>query len=283
MKKILVTTFSLILFLISGCSGKNGEKNGETINNLSDSLELNEAALGDSLMIIEGDTIKGAKNNSEPKASVNPNRYIIIDKPNCKLYVVNGTDTIFKGPICAGRNRGNKQAKDDRRTPEGTFKISHIHDATDWLYHTDDGRWVKNVYGPWFLRLDAGGWHGIGIHGTNAPAQIGQRRSKGCIRMKNEDIRKVHDLAFVGMEVRILPDVGKWDPSPGQTSSKKSTPAAEEENTVNKDDQQPEVEPTSPEAPEIVPVAEPQNKEPESKPEPAEPATPTPTRTDPAA
>lgn len=196
----------MVLSLLSACTSKSSSKEEgiDSLEGISDTVKLD----GDTI-VVNGDTVislhkdeRASAENSRPKS----NAYIVVDKPNLKLYVIEGSDTLFKGPICAGRIKGNKRAKDDRRTPEGNFKITHIHDASGWLYHADNGRWIPHVYGPWFLRLDAGGWQGIGIHGTSAPAQIGQRRSKGCIRMKNEDIRKVHDLAFVGMEVRILPD-----------------------------------------------------------------------------
>ena len=206
---------SIISFLLILATVSCGSKTSERVNEQTDT-ETFSVVESDSIVVVEGDTIKMAVKENRDETPFEPetygkksDAYIVVDKPNLKLYVIEHNDTLFKGPICAGRNYGDKKGKDDRRTPEGNFKITNIHDASGWLYHTDDGRWVPHVYGPWFLRLDAKGWQGIGIHGTNAPAQIGQRRSKGCIRMKNEDIRKVHDLAFVGMEVKVLPDNGK--------------------------------------------------------------------------
>lgn len=213
----LLTTF-LVAFGMQACGGKSSE---EKFSN--DEASLN----GDTIMVIEGDTIRGVTQVDEPEETRKSDAYIVIDKPNLKLYVIEKNDTLFKARVCAGRNRGNKRAKDDRRTPEGNFKITDIHDASAWLYHTDDGRWVPHVYGPWFLRLDADGWQGIGIHGTNAPAQIGQRRSKGCIRMKNEDINKLHELAFVGMEVRVVADNVKGEANMPVTSPAPSPSASD--------------------------------------------------------
>lgn len=191
MKNLLgLFVFLLVVFSVS-CSSESGKKSPgdtDTLSNL-DSIALSVA---DSIV---ADTIP-------PK----PLSYIVVDKTKLKLFVFEETDTLFEAKICVGRVKGNKKKKDDRRTPEGDFKITDIQDASAWLYHTDDDRWIPNVYGPWFLRLDANGWQGIGIHGTSSPSQIGSRRSKGCIRLKNEDIVKLHELVFVGMDVKILPD-----------------------------------------------------------------------------
>ena len=215
----------IFVVLISACKAKNSD---EINYSSSDSFSQPEPAVDTLTNVAEvvADTIPSKQNS-----------YIIVDKPKLKLYVVEAEDTIFSAPICAGRVKGDKIATDDRRTPEGDFKITNIHNSTEWLYHTDDGRWVPHVYGPWFLRLDANGWQGIGIHGTNAPAQIGQRRSKGCIRMKNEDIQKVHDLAFVGMEVKILSDNVKLQkPLESPTPSPIDSIANQSDNSIQETD-----------------------------------------------
>lgn len=214
--RILFICFFLIISLEACRNSKSEDSQKET-----DEFVGESESTPDSMLVIEGDTVKVTPSNkSEEPAKPKSNAYIVVDKPAMKLYVIEGKDTLFKGPIACGRNKGDKRGKDDGRTPEGDFKISKIHDSREWLYHTNSGRWVPHVYGPWFLRLDAKGWSGIGIHGTNAPGQIGQRRSKGCIRMHNEDIVKVHNLAFEGMVVKVLPDVLKSDPA-GQNTDKK--------------------------------------------------------------
>ena len=44
---------------------------------------------------------------------------------------------------------------------------------------------------------------GIGIHGTHDPASIGTCASEGCIRLQNENLKKLKDYAKVGMQVKI--------------------------------------------------------------------------------
>lgn len=258
----------LLALLFSACQNKSNTE--QTVN---DSMTVQ----GDTILV-DTDTVITPKNDSLTAAATpapKSNAYIIVDKPKLKLYVVEGSDTLFKGPICAARNFGNKQKKDDRRTPEGTFTITKIHDSSAWLYHTPAGRWVPHVYGPWFLRLSADGWDGIGIHGTNAPAQIGQRRSKGCIRMHNEDIQKVHDLAFVGMTVIVKPDNGKVyaDSSKPQTKksdSDNSKSVKSESNSKAAIQDNNQTAPAISEPTKTEPVAEPANEAP-VKSEPTEP------------
>ncbi len=51
-------------------------------------------------------------------------------------------------------------------------------------------------------------WMGLsrphyGIHGTNNPASIGKRVSKGCIRMYNEDVLELSSIVPIGTRVTI--------------------------------------------------------------------------------
>ena len=128
---------------------------------------------------------------------------IIINKRKTRLYVVNAFgDTLAHYPVCCSRNRGQKKAKDDSRTPEGTFTVVGIYNSTDWTYK-DTG---QKCYGPYFVSLHTPGFYGIGIHGTNAPGSIPGRSSHGCIRMYNDDIRKVKQWVTKDSRVTILPD-----------------------------------------------------------------------------
>ncbi|MCL4517368.1 MAG: L,D-transpeptidase family protein [Firmicutes bacterium] len=44
---------------------------------------------------------------------------------------------------------------------------------------------------------------GYGIHGTNDPGLIGKAVSKGCIRMRNEDVEELTELVRIGTPVRL--------------------------------------------------------------------------------
>lgn len=131
--------------------------------------------------------------------------YIYVSKPKMRLYILDRNDSVlFSCGIACGMHKGDKQARDDRRTPEGRFRISGMFDSTDWIHRTNDGREVKGCYGPYFLRIATGRFSGIGIHGTNAPRSIGRRASEGCIRVKSQNIVAIHDhFAYEGMPVIV--------------------------------------------------------------------------------
>jgi lipoprotein-anchoring transpeptidase ErfK/SrfK len=142
-----------------------------------------------------------------PFVSFAENR-IIISKKLLHLYVVNEkNDTIFNCPVACGINYGNKTRAGDHKTPEGEFKIKMMYDATSWKYDFGDGQGMRvGAYGPYFFRLDVPGFNDIGIHGTIFPESIGTRSSRGCIRLRNEDIKKLYPLCRKGMTVVIESD-----------------------------------------------------------------------------
>ena len=43
----------------------------------------------------------------------------------------------------------------------------------------------------------------IGLHGTNDPSSIGDRKSHGCIRMYNSDIEKLVPVLPLGTPIEI--------------------------------------------------------------------------------
>ncbi|MDE6484018.1 MAG: L,D-transpeptidase [Duncaniella sp.] len=133
---------------------------------------------------------------------------IVIDKPSLMLYVISEkADTLFRAPVCVGKNLGDKQRKGDMRTPEGTFSITQIQDASTWTHDFNDGAGErKGAYGPYFFRLATPPHTGIGIHGTCFPERISTRDSEGCIRLLDDDLRRLRPYVFKGMEVKITPD-----------------------------------------------------------------------------
>ena len=133
---------------------------------------------------------------------------IIVSKKRLMLYVVNEkNDTLFSCPVACGTNLGNKTRIGDKKTPEGTFKITKMYDATSWKHDFGDGKGLRlQAYGPLFFRLNVSGFNDIGIHGTIFPETIGTRNSEGCVRMKNEDITTLYRYCFIGMTVVIEED-----------------------------------------------------------------------------
>lgn len=141
-------------------------------------------------------------------AFVMAGNHIVISKQKMRLYVVNERQNIiFQCPIACGMYVGKKQRAGDHKTPEGKFKINMIHDSSSWKFDFKDGKGPRaGAYGPYFFRLNVPGFKDIGIHGTVFPESIGTRSSRGCIRLRNEDIERLYPLCHVGMTVIIGPD-----------------------------------------------------------------------------
>jgi LysM repeat protein len=101
------------------------------------------------------------------------------------------------------------------KTPEGKWLVEdrirkplYKDPDTGEVYAPDD---PGNPTGGYWLRLKgvegkAVGKTGFGIHGTNEPDSIGKFMSKGCVRMRNEEMAEVFDMLTPGRtEVYTLP------------------------------------------------------------------------------
>lgn len=146
--------------------------------------------------------------------AANAGKRIVVSKKNLQLYVINEkNDTVFSCPVACGMKMGNKTAVGDHKTPEGTFKIIKMYDATSWKHDFKDGKGMREgAYGPLFFRLDVPGFSDIGLHGTIFPESIGTRSSEGCVRMRNEDIKALYRHCFIGMKVTIEADTPETAP-----------------------------------------------------------------------
>jgi lipoprotein-anchoring transpeptidase ErfK/SrfK len=132
--------------------------------------------------------------------------WIRIVKSRHTMYIYNGKDLLRSYPVAVGKNAGDKQRVGDCRTPEGSFEIQQMQDASYWTHDFGDGKGpIEGAYGPWFIRIKTDPWKGIGIHGTHDPSSIGKDVTEGCIRLTNEDLRELKPKISLGMKVVIEP------------------------------------------------------------------------------
>jgi lipoprotein-anchoring transpeptidase ErfK/SrfK len=75
-------------------------------------------------------------------------------------------------------------------TPKGDFTVMSM---IEYPY--------ADAYGSRWIGLST---PNIGIHGTNRPSSIGKDASRGCIRMRNEDIEELFSFISIGTKVFIL-------------------------------------------------------------------------------
>ena len=133
-----------------------------------------------------------------------PGTVIVVDKSDHIIEIFREGQPVKKYGIAVGKNAGDKQKVGDMRTPEGTFPIVQIQNASGWTHNFRDGKGeIKGAYGPYFIRLGTPGWSGIGIHGTHEPNSIGTDVTEGCIRVNNNAIREMREMVKVGDMVVI--------------------------------------------------------------------------------
>lgn len=97
------------------------------------------------------------------------------------------------------------------RTPSGKFTVGEKTAKPTWYPPEDmdikgpipfgDKR---NILGTHWIALDHEFYRGFGIHGTWEPESIGKAASRGCIRMRNEEVKEVFEVAHQGMSLIIL-------------------------------------------------------------------------------
>ena len=145
-----------------------------------------------------------AKKLPSPRIADKSKYSVDVNKSTYTLTLYRDGEIVKEYPVAVGRNPGDKRRVGDNRTPTGRFKVVSIEDASKWTHDFRDGKGkIRGAYGPWFLRLEAKGWKGIGIHGTHDPDSIGTMATEGCIRLRNEDIAELRQYAYRNMPVTI--------------------------------------------------------------------------------
>lgn len=89
-------------------------------------------------------------------------------------------------------------------SPPGVYQIVSLVRAPAWY---QPGKVVPpgplNPLGPRWMGLSLKGY---GIHGTNTPRSIGEAKSHGCIRMRNDDVEELFELVRLGDVVELRPE-----------------------------------------------------------------------------
>ena len=93
----------------------------------------------------------------------------------------------------------------DDKTPVVDFKVGKKLENPDWCLN---GRMIpygdpRNELGERWIGFVHETHQGYGIHGTNDESTIGKAVSRGCIRLKNQDVIELFRLIPVGTAVRI--------------------------------------------------------------------------------
>jgi lipoprotein-anchoring transpeptidase ErfK/SrfK len=124
---------------------------------------------------------------------------VLVDLSQFELTVLRHGKFVKRFAIGIGRT--------DSPTPVGLFKVGTKLSSPMYYPPPSDTEHRRPVpYGspdnPLGSRwIDIG--LGYGIHGTTDPRSIGQESSRGCIRMRNDDVEEVYDMVTEGSRVLI--------------------------------------------------------------------------------
>lgn len=119
---------------------------------------------------------------------------IVVNKSEHMLRVFRGDEMVFEAPAGVGTGR--------TPTPVGEFyvDISIPFANSSGAY----GAYMLSLAGFSEVHYNFGGGIGqLAIHGTNNRGSVGVNSSNGCVRMHNESILKLKDLAPTGTPVSI--------------------------------------------------------------------------------
>ncbi|MEA2012977.1 MAG: L,D-transpeptidase family protein [Verrucomicrobiota bacterium] len=177
-----------------------------------------------SYTVKSGDTLVGIskKNNTtvsllQQGNSLDPANSVIFPGQTLLLYPANWRILIYKNYFKLLLYDGQKifKAYDiaigrQNRTPVGNFIVKNKQKEPVW---TPPGRHIpygdpENVLGTRWIGLmptknTSKHLSGYGIHGTWEPESIGTEASKGCIRMRNEDVNELFDFVSLNVPVTI--------------------------------------------------------------------------------
>lgn len=124
---------------------------------------------------------------------VNPYR-LVVRLSRHRLQLWRGRELVARYPVAVGTR--------STRTPRGVFYVVELLKP-----HNPNGSYGPYAFGisahSQMLKQFAGGDGRVGVHGTNQPDLIGTNISHGCIRLRNEPIRRLARILPLGTPVYI--------------------------------------------------------------------------------
>ena len=154
---------------------------------------------------------KNRSKNSAPVGTV----YVIIDKSDYELSVYDDKGWYATYPVVFGNSSlSDKKMEGDRKTPEGTFKITAKRPHDKWhkimmIDYPNKESWekFKQRKQDGIIPENARIGGGIGIHGTwpndNIVVDDYTNWTQGCVSLKNNDLDEVFSFMPVGTKVVI--------------------------------------------------------------------------------
>ena len=144
-------------------------------------------------------------------------QYIVIDTNANQIYLRTADEVLFKAVCSTGSGGELVDSTTDRKwifsTPRGVFKVnSKLVDPwwrkPDWAFIEEEEAIPKDEserYDPEMLGAFAMGFgNGYFIHGTIYQRLLGVSVTHGCVRVGDEDLKKLYGMVTIGTPVYVF-------------------------------------------------------------------------------
>jgi L,D-transpeptidase ErfK/SrfK len=130
------------------------------------------------------------------------NIYLLLILKQRKLYVYQNNILQASYPVAIGK-RGWE-------TPTGKFTVINMVENPDWENPFNSSKEIipsglQNPLGERWIGFWTDGKDEIGFHGTYKRDSVGKAISHGCVRMYNEDVKKLYTILKIGTPIVIVP------------------------------------------------------------------------------
>ncbi|MBW4456920.1 MAG: L,D-transpeptidase [Nostoc indistinguendum CM1-VF10] len=129
------------------------------------------------------------------------NIHLLLILKQRRLYVYRGDILQASYPVAVGKLKWE--------TPTGKFKVINMVENPAWENPFVANRQVvppglENPLGERWIGFWTDGKNQIGFHGTYKRDSVGKAASHGCVRMYNEDVRKLYEIVQIGTPITVV-------------------------------------------------------------------------------
>lgn len=203
----LLKTLSLVLFIQSGSHALAQEMGLETTAN-NQSFSQTVKLPSEILQISDSPEIKSS--------------IMIADKTERKLYFFESEETL-NNPIAyeidIGKNSGAKTKRNDKKTPEGIYILQKKMTQPEIPFDQYGSLAFTTDYPNVFDKFENKTGDGIWLHSVPDTVPL-SRGSKGCVVLRNENIKKISDKISLNKSYLIINYKTEWTDSDTHTQQK---------------------------------------------------------------
>lgn len=132
------------------------------------------------------------------------------DKTERQLYIFEPNGKLKESYVIdIGKNDGNKTKQDDKKTPEGIYLLEKKLTQPEIPFDLYGSLAITTNYPNVFDRFEKKTGHGIWLHSVPDTVAL-TRGSRGCVVVRNENIKKIADYAALNKSYLMINDKARW-------------------------------------------------------------------------